>query len=924
MAKIKINSLPPGFKLVDGKIVEDQIMREGGYVTGDQAGYGLVTLPQEYYNNASINTTRDESVRYSLSGVPRDKANIEAEGGETVLTDLNNDNQFGLYNITGPRHSKGGVPMYLPEQSFIYSDTDKMKFNKEELAEYGIETKSKMTPAQISKRYDLNKYYGTMQDQFADEITARSSELMLKKNMMGLSKLAFGQELKKKFEDGVPLAAHPYLVFIGEDPIEFTAKVENITKKQAQMKAFAALPPEQQQQLLQLQEMMAQIDEQQMQQPQQQEQSFEDPSMQDQSMQEQELAMADEDVMAMGMSDDQMAKYGKELTKYQSLGEVKVSGNVMPEDGESYNDFHKRTGTEKMMKNDERGTFVFDASTSSFKPVQSANTDSDTGIDPVNPLPKNDPLYTEVQKAIDSGKYKIVKGEVVKGKQMYKVEPLEPLDPKFIAAKEKQLNKTIATPQNQQGFGITSIYDENLSGEGKAIQENKLGVYTSGNLSLGNRPLKQSTIYNNQIVDGKFDPSIKADRKSGAYAFGSADIKTPEAKADFMDRWGDVVATIPGFDYNKNANDPQWGEFQKKAEETRRKEHISAFGSDKGYIPYWKEKNDKSYVSGEGFDSALGLRTFNAPRFKLAPVKPITSFGVDIPEERERLEVPPIQEYIPPQPEWWAQDKNNLRTLDLIDDNLHLPWAPDAAPAKIDYVLNDFRGRANAALSGQNTIAQALGAAGGPQAIANSNIQGETLNDLAQNFDRVNMSNVGIMNQIAPMQTQLDMQTDALNQARNIEVYNNTQKTLQNSDNFKNWKIAKRNELFNTALTNRANTYNLNSTYDYYAVDPTTGGPIYYKNGKALQKVGPQPDLIKNFYNQVADYERQTGEKMSKELLEKLYPSQQQNVSPDITNTQLELQRRGQPISYVQPQMSRSGKEIKRMVVPFYTGKMGS
>ena len=51
--------------------------------------------------------------------------------------------------------------------------------------------------------------------------------------------------------------------------------------------------------------------------------------------------------------------------------------------------------------------------------------------------------------------------------------------------------------------------------------------------SKGDRPLEQSTIYNNQIVNGKFDKSIKADRKSGAYAFGSADIKSPEGKADF-------------------------------------------------------------------------------------------------------------------------------------------------------------------------------------------------------------------------------------------------------------------------------------------------------------------------------------------------------------------------------------------------------
>lgn len=874
MAKIRINSLPPGFKLVNGKIVEDQMMREGGYVTGDQAGYGLATTPQDYYNNTNMNTTRDESVRYSLSSVPRDKANIEAEGGETVLTDLNNDNQFGLYNITGPRHSKGGVPMYLPEQSFIYSDTDKMRFDQTEMAEYGIESKSKMTPAQISKRYDLNKYYGTMKDQYADEITARSSELMLKKNMMGLSKLAFGQELKKKFEDGVPLAAHPYLVSIGEDPIEFTAKVENITKQQAQMRAIAALPPEQQQQLLQLQEMMAQVDQQQGQQQgqqfQQQEQSFEDPSMQDPSMQEQQLAMADEDVMGMGDPnqgneyEDDMARYGREITKYQSKGET-----------------------------------------------------------PVNPLPTNHPQYAEVQKMIDSGKYEIIKGGIVDGKQQYTLKELVREDPKFAKARKTQLDKKITTATNQKGTGSVPIYDENLSGQAKAFQESEKAVFYYGNLSGENRPLLQSTIYNNQVVNGKYDPSIKADTKSGAYAFGSPDIKTPEAKADFMDRWGDVVATIPGFDFNKNADDPQWGQFQKKAEEINKNKYKEIFGNLDGYNSYYKEKTDKGYIQGEGYDSALGLRTFNTPRFTVNEYKPTDkTFGVDIPKDKI-TEIPDVYNYKQPPAEWWAQDKNNLNTLGLIDDNLYLPWAPDAAQAKMDYVLDDWRGNANSALASQNTIGQALGAAGGPQAIASSNIQGSGMENIAQGINKVNTNNVGIMNQVASIQPQLDMQIDAINQGRNIKVYDDTQKVLQNSDNFQNWKIAKQNELFNTALTNRANTYNLNSTYDYYAIDPETGGPIYYKNGKALQKVGPQPDPMKNFYNQVADYERQTGKPMPDALINKLFPGQTA-VDPDITNAQLELQRRGQPISYVQPQMSRSGKEIKKMIVPFYTGKMGA
>lgn len=838
MAKIKINSLPAGFKLVDGNIVEDQMMKEGGYVTGDQAGYGLVTLPQEYYNNASINTTRDESVRYSLSGVPRDKANIEAEGGETVLTDLNNDNQFGLYNITGPRHSKGGVPMFLPEQSFIYSDTDKMKFNPEELAEYGIETKLKMTPAQVSKRYELNKYYGSMKDQFADDITARSSELMLKKNMMGLSKLAFGQELKKKFEDGVPLAAHPYLVSIGEDPIEFTAKVESISKKQAQMKAFNALSPDQQQQLLQLQEMMAQVDQQQMQ-PQQQEQSFQDPGMQ-----EQQLAMADEDVMAMG--EEGMARYGKEIGMYKEGGE-----------------------------------------------------------DPVNPLPKDHPQYAEAQKLIDTGKYKVVKGAVVNGKQMYQFKELTAEDPQFKADKEAQLKKEKIAGQNQKGQGSVSIYDEGISGQERAINESPIGIYQFGRLSQGNRPEFQ-----NRAGD----------------AFGSGDIKNEESKKDFYDRWGDVVATIPGFDYSKDPADPQWAQFQRKAEDTRRKEHIAAFGDDKDYIPYWKEKGDKGYVKGQGFDSKLGLHTYNAPRFRLNPVKPSdVEFGVDVPKpERPGLVPPPIKEYIPPRAEWWAQDVNNLNALSLIDDNLYLPWAPDAAPAKIDYVLDDWRSNANANLAAANTMAGALGAAGGPQAVANSNIQGTAIEGIAQGINRVNTNNVGIMNQVAPMQAQLNMQTDAINQGRNIKVYDDTQKTLQNADNFRNWKIAKENELFNTALTNRANTYNLNTTYDNYAISPEQAGAIGFTNSKALQKVGKEPDKQKAFLDAYTELRKNlpADQKIDEGFL-KMYLGMNPVATPDISNAQLEMQRKGTPTGYPQTQ-SKSGKEIKRMAVPFYTGKMGA
>jgi hypothetical protein len=197
-------TLPDGFQLVGGKLVKKG---HGGHVTGDQYEYGLTTFNPHASESMG---PKDTDVKYSLSSVPRDIANIEAEGGETVLTDLNNDGQFGLYDIVGPRHSSGGVPMLLPEQSFIFSDTQKMKMGKGMLAEHGIQSRKKMTPAKISKQYNLNKYYGILNDEYADKIQANTADLMLQKNKEGLSKLAFQSEMMKGFEEGVPLAAYPY------------------------------------------------------------------------------------------------------------------------------------------------------------------------------------------------------------------------------------------------------------------------------------------------------------------------------------------------------------------------------------------------------------------------------------------------------------------------------------------------------------------------------------------------------------------------------------------------------------------------------------------------------------------------------------------------------------------------------------------
>ena len=808
MAKIKINKLPEGFKLVKGKIVEDKIMRHGGMLnTGDQADYGLVTTPQEYYSNTNFNNTDDKDVRYSLSSVPRDRANIEAEGGETVLTDLTNDGQFGLYNITGPRHSAGGVPMFLPEQSFIYSDTDKMKFTKDELAEFGINTKKKMTPAKLSKKYELNDYYAHLESPFADKIQAVTSELMLKKNMMNLSKVAFGQESKKKFEDGVPLAAHPYLVQQGIDPLEFTAKMEAITREEAQMKLMASLPPEQQEQMMMLQQMMAQVD--------QQEQ----------------------------MPQQTMAKEGQELPKAQFLGEF-----------------------------------------NGFRSVNNGDWDKDGVPNYMDQTPFGNFEEEEVTEEVVEP---VVTEEVVEEKVIAKNDP---------PTKKKKKSKNVAFDQSMQDrytneWGITF----NDDGVGSSTYSDVQGYQDNGLFGGASQNLEgwKEANANYPGIDALIESLPKYGNK-----------KNPEVEK--YQKWFNEVS-IPEQVAGMRAERERVGkEFTDEDEATAIKALIKDYGFKKGV--------------GTGYDGKMGTWTSSRRPFSFKDAKdPEEKITKETPEEIKTI-IP--EEYTPPKAEWWKQDQNNLTALGLIDDNLYLPFQPDVQRTVISPTFDDWRGAVNANNASAGTMANALGAVGGPQAVANSNIQGQNLAANAAAIGRTNTANVGTANRFAAIQGQMDAQFNQLEANRNVKQYDDTQKVLQASDNFKNWRIGQNAKLQNAALTNRANTFNLNTTYDNYAVDPRTGGMVGFTNPNALKKTGSVADREsrkEQYFADISELSKNLGRTPSEAEI-KGYLNRIGGTQPNNQTTigQSELKSKG-----AASRTAKKGKEIKRMVVPFYTGKMG-
>jgi hypothetical protein len=179
MKKVKINKLPKGYhRMPDGTIMRDS----------DHKKYGGNTLSQG-------------------SG----PFNLEAEGGETIVTDKTGNGIPELYKIVGPRHSQGGVKMNESAGSFIYSDTPKMKLGKELNKFFGKSDKKAYTPAELSKQYlDMNEDKLTLMDENADRYALASAEMNLFNKTYKLGGLAMAQEAKKNFEDGIPQIANLY------------------------------------------------------------------------------------------------------------------------------------------------------------------------------------------------------------------------------------------------------------------------------------------------------------------------------------------------------------------------------------------------------------------------------------------------------------------------------------------------------------------------------------------------------------------------------------------------------------------------------------------------------------------------------------------------------------------------------------------
>ena len=171
---------------------------------GGQSNYGLDLGQKNIYSDMTDNPY--ESVSNTLQPVDREDANIEAELNETALGDFNNDGRKEHFKIGGERHSKGGTPLNVPEGTFIYSDTKKLRIGGPVLGQFGKspDTKQKYTPAQLAKQYDINKYQAILDDPYTDKMAKSTAARMIDNYEKKLGGLALVQEAMKGFPQGIP------------------------------------------------------------------------------------------------------------------------------------------------------------------------------------------------------------------------------------------------------------------------------------------------------------------------------------------------------------------------------------------------------------------------------------------------------------------------------------------------------------------------------------------------------------------------------------------------------------------------------------------------------------------------------------------------------------------------------------------------
>ncbi len=745
------------------------------------------------------------SVNKTLKPIARQGATLEAEKGESVVTDLAKIGIPQHFNIGGKRHYDGGTPLNLPNDSFIFSRDKTMKIKDDTiLAQFGKKTrkgKRSFTPADIAKQYQNNKYLKILMDPDSSRMQRETAEMMIQNNNLKLGALAMVQESRKGFPDGIPGIAVPYMERLGLTPEQL------VPQDQPQQ----AGPP---MDMPQMMEGMAQMG------------------------------------GSTGKKRVRIKKMGG-TPKYQQGGQPRVGesysawsqrtqgipGGGFQRDGRTWNGQQWVDPTQNPVE--VGGKIVPSTSGKSTKhqniPDDAVKWDMTADGYDESQIQPGDYILKE------DGKWYKATGYTQKN-YGYEDSRLGELQPAY-----GHLQNTITGNEDLQNAIYINyqkhIQDSNLSKEKKdrllkMPKDQVINTFLQGQ--------KQVYAINNSgaLYQHNEDGSIKEDVDGNPIMKSEKDLKVWEKRdsPEYYKRMKEL-----GFSEDELFSGEMTAVFQaayRGLEDASLDEQFTETLGNFNITPVGlKDSHGMHTYDGKAIspvDEIFGNTTAGQAVLPKDLDKDLTTEEVEwtpdgVVDTPEGLKVPPQGA---PNADFWLQDvvKNWGAFSDRARISKEAPWQGQAAVKLADPTFFDPTRElaANAELA--NIATQGAAMFAGPQAYnaRSSQIQGQAAQNAANILSQYNQKNVGTANQFEMANTQIMNQAAQQRSQLATQLWDKNAILNQQYKNSKNKAIENQRQSYIDALTNRAQTQALNSLYPQYNVDPMSGGFLDFDKGRAL------------------------------------------------------------------------------------------
>lgn len=736
-----------------------------------------------------------------------ENANLEAEKGETAVTDLHGDGIPEQYLIGGKRHYDGGTPLNLPDNSFIFSRDVTMKVkDRNVLEQFGITSapRAGLTPADIAKRFNINKYKKVLLDSNSDDLAKKTAEMMIVNYNLKLGMLAIVQESMKGFPDGMPMIAMPYLESIGMSPEQFMPVPKN------------QQPESQAEEQDESDEIQAQEDE-----------------------PEEDMARYGRSVYAKGgepVTWDVI--YSPTLKKHMFVGYdangkfiTSQSKNPFDNDNTTAEEYHKklRKAQAGVNVNPNNNTSESNTQNVSDDDEETVDATADSDTDKVQvPLsnPSDDIPDDPKLDAKRNGMYKDLARMVLKN---------DKVKADFLLKYKAELAKK---------FGVNSPEYKQYIERGDDYLIKKYLDFQKQVLYVNQHVEKNPNIYKSSTYT--WDTHGNSPNKNKRYREAAK-----EAGIDENDILNDEDAFLAQAGYNAFSDvsqNPSLADEFKDYDVTNKEEGPTQVGI----------SGRRSPVDGIIGDNTI--QQFNW--LKKKPVTPkVPSKTKSTDETSTKIEKSDLttKKRAPENTPWWLQDVVQVSGdwMDYGKIKKYLPW--EATPA-VDFVEPTFYSpeRELAANAEQLAIgSEGLSNFTSPEAYTSrfTALAGQAAKNSADIMARYNNLNVGVANEAEKYNTDI-FNTYAKNRAYSAtDLYNKLVTANQQYDNSKTAAKQKMRTDYINAITNRATTNVMNTLYPNYRINPGTGGTEDFQtDGTEISALRQQHnDSILNRAKQIYD-----------------------------------------------------------------------